>query len=97
MFENKSKKFRYGVSLPAFGFLVLTVILDEYCRVNSPLVPNAENGYIYPMNYHGTVVYLNQTEHLLMYILPSSAFLIVVCSALLTSSRINLFSSKSDQ
>jgi hypothetical protein len=48
----------------------------EYCRVNAPIAPDESIGSIYPMNFHGDIVYLNETENFLRYFLPGIGFFV---------------------
>ncbi|MBA2494659.1 MAG: hypothetical protein H0V31_08190 [Acidobacteria bacterium] len=73
--DNKKKNFIYYASFIGVAFAIAWGGFMEYCRVNAPRVPNEASGRIYPKNYHGTIVYLNLTENILMYVLPGAGFL----------------------
>ncbi len=73
--DNKKKNFIYYASFIAITCAIAWGGFMEYCRVNSPRVPNEASGRIYPKNCHGTIVYLNLTENILMYALPGAGFL----------------------
>jgi hypothetical protein len=80
MDKNSDKKEKFFYKLTFIGiFIVLSWWgLDEYLRMNAPRVLNQEQGKIYEKNYHGTTIYLNLTEHILVYALPGTFFLILI-------------------
>lgn len=53
-----------GVFLGAVWFFLMI-----YLGTNAPAVPDLDAGRIYEYNYHGTIVYLTFTEHILRFIL----------------------------
>ncbi len=61
--SNKNEKFLYKLSFVVIFLALCWWGLDEYLRVNSPRIPNQEQGRIYEENYHGTIIYLNLTEY----------------------------------
>lgn len=74
--EETKKKIINKASYIGVFFSILWVCLIEYCRF-APIYPDESIGRIYPMNYHGDVVYLNGTENFLMYFLPGAGFFVV--------------------
>ena len=51
------------------GSLLLRTFLYYYLGRNRPNAPHPEAGYTFPLNTHGSVVYLDNSEHLLMMVL----------------------------
>ncbi len=95
--DEKRRVFAYKFSFIGVLFFFSWGAVGEYCRQNAPIALNIEQGRIYPMDWHGTVVYLNQIEHILMYALPLAGFLIVPIFIIISPSpRLNLFRNKGD-
>jgi hypothetical protein len=69
------------ISIITFGILALVgwglyIGLELYWAQTMPLVPLPELGRIYPLNVHGTIVYLTEQQDLLLkWILVSSVVL----------------------
>ncbi len=76
--SNKKERFLYKLSFVVISIVIFWWGLDEYCRITAPRVPNQEQGRIYEKDYHGTIIYLNRTEYILMFALPGTGFLIFV-------------------
>lgn len=87
----KRKKLAYCLSFLTIVLIVTWAGFMEYCRVNSPIVPVPEAGKIYAKNYHGKIVYLSNTEHILMYALPGSVFLIGIITVIITPKKKSFF------
>lgn len=54
--------------------------LGEYLRRTS--FPDEVSGYTIPMNFHGTIGYITQTESNFFYILPALGFLVLLVLAI---------------
>lgn len=65
---------------------VLWFALDAYVRTNAPTHEDIVTGRIYERNYHGTIIYLNETENVLSYALPAAGLLILL-SLVLSSNK----------
>lgn len=63
-------------------------VLSGYFLSHRPSQCNAALRLLYAFNQHGTVVYLTQSEHLLMSVLPwASGILIAVAASIETRTR----------
>jgi hypothetical protein len=88
MDKNSDEKEKFSYTWTFIAVLIISSWwgLDEYQRVNAPRVPKPEQGIIYEKNYHGTIIYLNLTEHILGYALPGTFFLILIYTMISPSS-----------
>ena len=91
---EKRKNFVYYFSFLGVFCAILWAGFGEYCRVNSPRTPAPEIGRVYPKNYHGQIVYLNETENILMYAFPGGAFLVGVMLFIVTPKKKSPFAKK---
>ncbi len=74
--KSSKKKILYKASYVVVLCFLLWWGGMEYCRVTAPITPDESIGRIYPMNFHGDIVYLNKTENFLKYFLPGAGFFI---------------------
>jgi hypothetical protein len=54
-----------------------------YCYFTAPRMPLPEQNRVYPLNAHGTLIYLNFAEHITLWIIPISFLLIGAVSAIM--------------
>lgn len=76
--SEKKEKILHKISFVVIFIALSWWGLDEYLRINSPRVPNQEQGRIYEKDYHGTIIYLNLTEYILEFALPGIGFSIFI-------------------
>jgi len=66
--------------------LVLSVYLHKEYADTRPLQPRPEEGRVYPLNVHGTVVYLTKIEDIAStWLLPSGMICALIGAALMHS------------
>lgn len=85
------KRVGYALSFVAASFFVVWGGVMEYWRTNAPHVPEQTTAAIYPVNYHGTFVYLTYEENLIRYLLPGSGILMGIVVFVLLRDRSDRF------
>lgn len=78
--ELDSKLLRYS-SAVGITFAVIWLGFWSYCYQIAPRVPDEFNNRLYPVNFHGTAIYLNEFEYYTLYAIPLTALLVGVVSA----------------
>jgi TRAP-type C4-dicarboxylate transport system permease small subunit len=74
--SSEQKNIIYRASYIGIFFFVAWGVLLVYLGTYAPTVSDEAAGRIYTYNYHGTIVYLTFTQHVLRYALPGAGFLI---------------------
>lgn len=81
MVVNNKRSIRYS-SIYGLIFIVIWFGFWEYCFQTAPRFPDQENNRVYVENYHGTKLYLNKTEYIILWGIPGTTVLIAITSFL---------------
>ena len=78
--ELDSRLLRYS-SAVGITFAIIWLGFWSYCYQIAPRIPDEVNNRVYPVNFHGTAIYLNGFEYYMLYAIPLAALLVGVVSA----------------
>jgi|tagenome__1003787_1003787.scaffolds.fasta_scaffold20657487_2 hypothetical protein len=87
MSEQLRKTFLRYSSIVGGTFALIWFGFWEYCYQVGSRFPDQTNGRVFDINYHGTIIYLSQTEYYILYAIPVTGLLIGVISALIIKLR----------
>ncbi len=77
---------RYS-SFVGLAFVIIWLGFAGYCYETAPRIPIEESNRVYPINYHGTSIYLNKFEYVTLFAIPGAFLLLGIVSAIFMNNK----------